>query len=398
MTRLLPLLAAVLLPLCAFATDPAAKCLALQQALHLKNTIILNVTYVTAPTNVTTPGSCQASAPLTSAPLCRAQFVIATTSTSAVHAEAWLPDTWFGRFMGTGNGGLDGCIDYTALDYGASLHFATVGTDNRHEDERPLIPEVINDFAFRAVHVEAVIGKQLVQAYYGEPAAKSYYLGAEIVRLAGPETGLLRTYTEPDICNFRPEPLTCTGNNTTNCLTPLLYHRFSPGAEGDPATAFVLAGSFFPFTAERYVILNATEHDFTNFGLPDIALIDKINAGGIATFDGDMSAFRDRGGKFLTWTTRSRTFPWHSSRASHNCMSHCFGGLGPTAFGQGTFPGSNVVNASSHNILLSLVDWVEGSVVPATIIGSGANNTERINTHCRYPMRSIFDGNTFVCV
>lgn len=76
-------------------------------------------------------------------------------------------------------------------------------------------------------------------------------------------------------------------------------------------------------------------------------------------------------------------------------MGHCGGGLGPTAFGQGTAPGLNVVNASSHNILLALVDWVEGGVAPATIIGSGANNTER--THCRFPMRSVFNGTTFVC-
>ena len=38
-------------------------------------------------------------------------------------------------------------------------------------------PEVINDFAFRAIHVEAVLGKQIVDAYYGKPHSKSYYLG-----------------------------------------------------------------------------------------------------------------------------------------------------------------------------------------------------------------------------
>jgi feruloyl esterase len=78
-------------------------------------------------------------------------------------------------------------------------------------------------------------------------------------------------------------------------------------------------------------------------------------------------------------------------------MGHCFGGLGPTSFGQGPAAALNVVNASSHNILLALVDWVEGGVAPATIIGSEAsgNGTER--THCRYPMRSVFDGTVFVC-
>ncbi|KAJ7493779.1 tannase and feruloyl esterase [Mycena latifolia] len=518
MAHLLSLLIlAALLPPCALACDLSAKCLALQQTLRLENTTNLNVTYIDAPTNVTTPGSCQSTAPLTSAPLCRVQFVIATTSTSAVHAEAWLPDTWFGRFMGIGNGGLGGCIDYTGLDYGASLHFATVGTDNGHDGTSGLPflnhPEVINDFAFRAVHVEAVIGKQIVHAYYGKPAAKSYYLGcstggrqgtqaalkfpedfdgivagalamdfnhlmgwlgllthfigatnastvavdtspkflpptswsivsAEILRqcdaLDGVVDGII---TEPDDCNFDPETLGCAGNTTTDCLTlpqvqamkkiyapvfgadgQLIYPRYSPGAEADlGAVFFLFTGVFSSFAAdwERYVILNVTKHDFTNFGLRDIALFDKINAGGIATFDGDLSAFRNRGGKFLTYhgrrdpvphsvhklEARVRSHPEHPKLGTLDDfyrlflipgMGHCFGGVGPTAFGQGGIPGSNAVNTSSHNILLALVDWVEGGVAPATIIGSGANDTER--TYCRYPMQSVFNGSTFICV
>ncbi|KAJ6592093.1 tannase and feruloyl esterase-domain-containing protein [Mycena vulgaris] len=177
---------ALLLPIFALA-DPSIKCLALQHNLHLENTTILNVAYIAAPTNVTTPGICQSSAAVTATPLCHVQFVINTTSTSAVHAEAWLPDTWFGRFLGLGNGGLGGCIDYANLDYGSSLHFAAVGSDNGHDggggadrgDTMQFLnhPKVINDFAFRAVHVEAVIGKQIMHAYYGTAATKSYYLG-----------------------------------------------------------------------------------------------------------------------------------------------------------------------------------------------------------------------------
>ncbi|KAJ7662861.1 tannase and feruloyl esterase-domain-containing protein, partial [Mycena rosella] len=489
------------------AAASSAHCLSLQQTLHLENTTILNVTYlqyVAAPKNMTTPGICQSTAPFTSAPLCHVQFVINTTSTSAVHAEAWLPDTWFGRFMATGNGAsTDVRIDYISLDYGASLHFATFGTDNGHDGPSGLpFLEVINDFAFRAVHVEAVIGKQIVQVYYETPAAKSYYLGCstggrqgtqaalkfpgdfdgilagapatdfnhltgwsgllthfvgatdpsmtavdtspkfippplwtvvstEILRQCDALDGLVDgIITEPDDCDFRPDTLACRGNQTDNCLTPpqvealkniyspilglqgqLIYPRYSPGAEADPiATALIFGGAFFPFTAdwERYVILNVTEHNFTNFGLPDIVLLfDKINAGGIVTFNGDLSAFRDRGGKFITYhgdriissTNSKRVYDLISQTLTMPSfddfyrlfliqgMSHCFGGIGAPAFGQGISPGLNIVNTSSHNILLALVDWVEGGVAPATIIGSGANNTER--THCRYPMKSV---------
>jgi hypothetical protein len=48
-------------------------------------------------------------------------------------------------------------------------------------------------------------------------------------------------------------------------------------------------------------VYNDTEHDFSNFGLEDIEQADQINPGGIATFDGDLSAFRNRGGKFITY-------------------------------------------------------------------------------------------------
>lgn len=173
--------------------DPCARLV----DLHLENTTILSAGHVSGPVNVSTPGSCQSQA-LVSSSLCRVQFVIDTTTTSAVHAEAWLPDIWFGRFLGLGNGGLGGCecilplerrdiltaligVDYTNLDYGTSLHFASVASDNGHDGNSGSVflnhPEVLNDFAFRAIHVEAVIGKQIVEAFYGRPHDKSYYLG-----------------------------------------------------------------------------------------------------------------------------------------------------------------------------------------------------------------------------
>jgi feruloyl esterase len=85
-------------------------------------------------------------------------------------------------------------IDYANLDYGSSLHFAAVGSDNGHDgtDGSQFLnhPEVINDFAFRAVHVEAVVGKQIVQTYYGAAAAKSYYLGCSTGGRQGTQAAL----------------------------------------------------------------------------------------------------------------------------------------------------------------------------------------------------------------
>jgi feruloyl esterase len=79
-------------------------------------------------------------------------------------------------------------------------------------------------------------------------------------------------------------------------------------------------------------------------------------------------------------------------------MKHCSLGPGAYLFGQGSGTGvlTNVVNDTSHNILLALVDWVEGGAAPDTITGFDVNGTAR--THCRYPFESVWGGKEWVCV
>lgn len=88
----------------------ARDCTALS-SLKLENTTITNAYSQSKGIKVPTPMPC--SAPLgditTSADVCRVQGYVNTTSESLVTFEAWLPNTWYGRFMGLGNGGLGGC-------------------------------------------------------------------------------------------------------------------------------------------------------------------------------------------------------------------------------------------------------------------------------------------------
>ncbi|KAJ6548064.1 tannase and feruloyl esterase [Mycena sp. CBHHK59/15] len=479
------------------------KCLSLKSNLNfLENTTILDVSYVPGASKLTPLGTCGGTA-YANAPLCRVQFVTNTTDSSAIHAEAWLPDNWHGRFLGLGNGGLGGCIDYVGLDYGTSLHFAAVGSNNGHDGSgRPFLghPEVINDFAFRAIHAEAVVGKQIVAAYYGRPHAKSYYLGCSTggrqgtqAALKFPEdfdgivagapatdfnrllhwSGMLARHagapdpsspafippelwqvvsreifnqcdmldgvrdgiiTEPDDCNFRPEALLCLGENNGECLTrlqaealrkiyspfyvdgELWYPRYDPGAEASPGRAVIFSGAFpiYPKEWLKYAVLNVSDFDFGEYGVKHGRLMEQLNPGGIATFNGDLSAFRDRGGKFLTYHGRvdpliasgnskrvynliSHTLGMPSLDAFYRLflvpgMDHCTGGPGASNLGQ---RGPAPVNASSHNILLALVDWVEGGRAPDTIIGTADDGETRV--HCRYPMRSVWDGKAFRC-
>ncbi|KAJ6484413.1 tannase and feruloyl esterase [Mycena vitilis] len=481
-----------------------AKCLALKSSLKLENTTILDVSYVTAGTTLKLPAaiSCLPEAYVDS-PLCRVQFSTKTTVTSSIRAEAWLPDEWYGRFLGVGNGGLGGCISYRDLTYGASLHFATIGSNNGHDGDtgRPFFqdPEVLNDFAFRSIHVESVVGKQIVEEYYGRPHEKSYYLGCSTggrqgtysalhypedfdgIIAGAPATdfnrllhweGMLARHigapspssspsfitpdlwkaiedevlqqcdgidgvvdgiiTEPDACNFRPEALQCIGSDSPNCLSgpqvealskifsplydngELIYPRYDPGSTG----GHLFSGKFPYYTEEwlKYVVLNDTEFDFNEYGPAHGRISQALNAGRIATFDGNFSAFRDRGGKFLTYHGRADTLiASGNSKRMYNLilrtlglplldafyrlflvpgMEHCTQGPGAWALGQrGGTQGAR--NASSHNLLLALVDWVEGGLAPDTIVGTAVDGTTRV--HCRYPMRSVWDGSAFGC-
>jgi feruloyl esterase len=182
-------------------------------SLALENTTILSASYVSAGTSFPTPGSCQSTA-LSTADICRVYAVVNTTADSSLKLEIWLPDTWYGRILTVGNGGIGGCqhvqlsdrsiardnplilgISYEYIDYGTSLHFATIGSDNGHDGMTgvPFLnhPEVIHDYAHRSVHVATAIGKQVVEAYYRAAPSKSYYFGCSTGGRQGVQSALM---------------------------------------------------------------------------------------------------------------------------------------------------------------------------------------------------------------
>ncbi|KAF5374436.1 hypothetical protein D9615_009043 [Tricholomella constricta] len=197
-----------------------------------------------------------------------------------------------------------------------------------------------------------------------------------------------------------------------------MYPRYDPGTIVAESWLTIFRGAIFGIadTWYRFVVLNDPNFDFSIFNLSTIALADKLNPGGIATFDGDLSAFKERGGKFITYHGRadpviasgiskryynmvSETMGIRNLDSFYRLflapgMSHCIGGPGAASFGQYGI-GSNAVNATESNILLALVDWVEKGVAPDTIVGTGADGTQR--SHCRFPQKSVWDGKKFSC-
>ena len=167
-------------------TSFESRCMSFNPLDHLINATLRLHEYITANTTILLPGmddSCSRynqSIPVDS---CRIALTIPTSNRSSFIYEMLLPNEtfWGGRLMATGNGGIDGCIKYEDMAYGLGNGFAVTGTNNGHNGTGGEAflnnPDIITDFSYRALHNSTAIGKTLTEAFYGEPANKSYYLG-----------------------------------------------------------------------------------------------------------------------------------------------------------------------------------------------------------------------------
>lgn len=500
--------------------ETAHDCSGLASRLQFPNTTILSTTFVPAGTNLTYPdndSTCLRSQVSTSS-VCRVQLFTQTSPTSNVTLEAWLPlrSAWSGRFLGTGNGGLGGCIKYDDLNYGAKNGFAVIGTNNGHDGNQGRSfykrPEVWHDYVSRAVHLEAELGKSLVQQAYGEAHTKAYYMGCstggrqgfklaqqfpddydgiaagapafDLLRLMygtgimyvilgdrdaatwltpaqwdlvyadvnavcdeldGAKDGILE---DPTMCrNYQPERLLCGGReNSTEaasrgeCITPaqaaavrriysdtygtngtFIYPRVTPGANGTSAF-FNGSPHQYPLEAFRYVIHEDPAWDPSTLNPLDMDLalaLDLASGLDAATFQGDLSAARDKGVKIMHWhgqadpvitSDNSVRYYEHVARTMNarveeldefyrffrvSGMAHCSGGMGASMIGGGASTATPF--EAEQNVLASLVRWVEEGVAPEHVLGKkmgGNDGTEVVlqRRHCKYPKRNVYKG------
>ncbi|HUZ48021.1 MAG TPA: tannase/feruloyl esterase family alpha/beta hydrolase [Terriglobia bacterium] len=131
---------------------------------------------------------------------CRVQATLTPTPDSDIKIEVWLPASgWNGKFLGVGNGGWAGNINYFALAQGVAKGYATVATDTGHTgtgtDARFALghPEKLVDFSYRAVHLMTVRGKAITAAFYSRTARLSYWNGCS----TGGRQGLMEAQRFP---------------------------------------------------------------------------------------------------------------------------------------------------------------------------------------------------------
>ena len=134
----------------------------------------------------------------TEAAFCRVAGVIE----QEIRFEVWLPPEWNGRFLGVGNAGLTGGINYPAMSMGIGRGFAAASTDTGHQTPDNFFdaswveghPDRVENFGHRAHHLLAEKAKRVVEAYYGRPAHHADYDGCS----SGGWQGLTEAQLYPD--------------------------------------------------------------------------------------------------------------------------------------------------------------------------------------------------------
>jgi feruloyl esterase len=245
---------------------------------------------------------------------------------------------------------------------------------------------------------------------------------------------------DASICNYTASGLLCGSSNSTACLTaqqvntvnriysPLLasdgslvYPRMQPGSE-IAASYIIYNGMPFPYATDwfRYAIYNDPSWDPLTLNTTDYEYAARLNPSNIETWDGDLSAVQARGAKILHWHGQmdaiisSENSPRYYEHVSKTMgllpaeldefyrffrvsgTGHCSGGDGAWAIGQDINSAESL--DPSENVLMAVVNWVEGGAAPETVMGTKwINNTksagvEYKRAHCRYPRRNQYKG------
>ena len=102
------------------------RCLSFRPEAHVYNSTRYVLEHVAAGTTLTLTDNdptCSRSSQVVAVDLCRVGLSIPTSARSSISFELWLPETWSGRFLATGNGGIDGCeFCFRTTDYDCNVY------------------------------------------------------------------------------------------------------------------------------------------------------------------------------------------------------------------------------------------------------------------------------------
>ncbi|MBV9499534.1 MAG: tannase/feruloyl esterase family alpha/beta hydrolase [Acidobacteriaceae bacterium] len=445
---------------------------------------------------------------------CRVAGVLRPSSDSYIRFEVWLPTrAWNGKYLGVGNGGFAGSIDYRAMSGNLKRGYATAATDTGHEADAADAswayghPDRVIAFGYRALHETTANAKLLIQAFYGRAPEHSYFdscsdggrealieaqrfpedfdgilagapanawnhlltagldvtrsvlanpagyissnklpaITSAVMKACGASDGVKAGFlNDPERCHFDASVLLCKGVESRSCLTApqiaslkkiytggedsrghATFPGLVPGSE-DPGWAdwvlgFGPGGSFGNVYVEnyfRYMVYNDPSWNVLTANVEKAShLAVEKTARALDATDPDLHRFSDRGGKLILyhgwndpaispWATIAYYQSVVSKMGAQNAakfvrlymvpgVQHCFGGPGPTSFGQ---LGTTTAKGPEHGVYAALEAWVEDGTAPKTMIGTKYNGNEPAKgvqitrPLCAYPQIAKYGG------
>ena len=157
------------------------------------------------------------------------------------------------------------------------------------------------------------------------------------------------------------------------------------------------AGKPFSYSEDwfRYAVYKNPAWNASTFTVQDAAVAEALDPSNIRTWPDDLFAFRERGGKIITFhggqdnqitSFNTERFYHHLARGMRaspasldeffrffriSGMFHCNSGPGAWVVGQGGgAAAAGVPFESARNVLAALVDWVENGLAPDMIEGA----------------------------
>ncbi|KAH8624998.1 tannase and feruloyl esterase [Alternaria alternata] len=417
------------------------KCLAFTPEKYIKDATLNVLQHVPAGANLTFPDNdvtCGRTSQIVSVDLCRMTLEIKTSRISKIAFEAWFPEDWSGRFLATGNGGIDGCCSLGGRQGIKSAEkfpndFDGIVAGAPGVDFNNLISWRARFFTITG----PIKGSNFIPK-----TAWQTWIHDEVLRQCDTidkvKDGIIE---DPALCKFDPSTLLCGHNSTAECLNEdqvqqlkiiysdyrfpdgqLIYPAMQPGSEIN-AVDKLYAGAPFAYSDDwfKYVVYNDPTWNASEYGLDDVRAAQDLNPGDIRTYPSSLPGFKQSGGKLLmyhgqqdnqiTSFNTNRFYEHLRGNSSYENMDewtrffrvsgmfHCSTGPGAWVLGQG----GNAAQAgipfdAQRNVLAAMIDWVEGGSAPEYMEGTKfvndtvKNGVDFMRRHCKYPARNTFLG------